>query len=74
MVRLLQLDLEGANTDIDPFNLEESGTVELVGSCQLKPEVKPITSEEDIGNTSIGNGWKPLLLLYIVADIYPELL
>jgi hypothetical protein len=69
MIRLLELDVEVLHIDVDFVNLEEVLTITLVCVGCNNLEAEAISTEEDVHNTLVGDGWESLLALDVVGDI-----
>ncbi|KNB10096.1 hypothetical protein FOXG_20303 [Fusarium oxysporum f. sp. lycopersici 4287] len=69
MVRLLDLDLELVEVNIDLLNLEVVLAILLVGGRHLHLEGEAITREDDVSNTSVGDRRETLLALDVEAHI-----
>lgn len=66
---LLKLDVEVLDIDVDVVNLEEVLAVLGVGGRHLDLEAETSSTEEDVHQTFIADGWESLLLADVVADI-----
>lgn len=66
---LLEVDVQGLKVNVDLVNLEEVLTVLLGGSGDLHAEREAITRQQDVGNTSVGDGGEAALALDVEADI-----
>jgi hypothetical protein len=69
VVRLLQLDVQVLNINIDGVDLEEVGLVGLVRGLHSDLEAQTSAAEEDVHDTLVGDAREALLLLDVVGDV-----
>lgn len=69
VVGLLQLDVHVLDAHVNLVQLEEVLLVVLLSGRGSDLDAETITTEEDIHNTTIGDGGEALLLLDVVGDI-----
>ena len=69
VLRLLEIDVQRLEVNVDLVNLEEMLTVLLGSSGNLHAEREAITRQQDVGNTSVRDGGEAALALDVEADI-----
>lgn len=69
VLRLLELYVQVADSDLGIVNLEEAGAVVLVGGRELELEAEALAAKEDVADTSVSDGGEALLALDVVADV-----
>ena len=69
VIGLFDLDLQILDVDRNLVHLGEMLTIFLVSSGGSNLEAEAITTKIDVHNTSVGDGWKPLLFFNVIRDI-----